>query len=124
VLRGARDFLVPGGLVFLSISTQYGQPRIANLVSDAPGFAHGGLLATTDWVSFDLNRTDLLDCLHGYAQNEQRGGLAYEFVLPTGGSEDCVTAQAAIAWYKKTGQSPLSKWQTHLFKYNQSAKSG
>lgn len=36
-------------------------------------------------------------------------GLVYEFMLPGGGDEDLVTAQAAMAYYERTGQSPLSK---------------
>ena len=62
ILRKSRDFLTDGGVVFLSISLQYGQRRIANLTNDAAGFTHGGVLATTDWVPFDLTRPDLLDC--------------------------------------------------------------
>ena len=121
ILRESRDFLVDGGVVFLSISYQYGRRRIANLTDGPAGFTHGGVLATTDWVPFDLTRPDLLDCLRAYVREEQRSGLAYEFKLPGGGDEDLVTAQAAMAYYERTGQSPLSKWQTHSFTY-QSAK--
>lgn len=118
VLRESRDFLVDGGVVFLSISYQYGQRRIKNLTSDAAGFSYGGVLTTTDWVPFNLNRPDLLDCLRAYVREEQRGGLAYEFMLPSGEEKDLLTAQAAMAYYQRTGQSSLSKWQTHLFEYH------
>ena len=118
ILRESQDFLVDGGVVFLSISFQYSKQRIANLTNGATGFTHGGVLATTDRVPFDLNRPDLLDCLRAYVREEQRGGLAYEFMLPGGGDEDLVTAQAAMAHYERTGASPLSKWQTHLFEYH------
>ncbi|HUG89365.1 MAG TPA: hypothetical protein VML55_00940 [Planctomycetaceae bacterium] len=107
-------------MVFLSISTQYGQRRIANLTSDASGFTHGGVLATTDRVPFDLNRPDLLDCLRAYVAEERRGGIHYKFTLPGGPARNLVTAEAALAYYEQTGNSPLSKWQTHLFEYDRS----
>jgi SAM-dependent methyltransferase len=115
VLRELLEFLSRGGVVLLSISTQYGDRRIRSLADDAPGFDHGGVLATTDWVPFDLNRPDLLECLKNYVNEEQRGGLVYEFVLPGDPVKVFVNAQTALAHYERTGESPLSKWQTHLF---------
>ena len=115
VLRESREFLSRGGVVFLSISSQYGGKRIKSLADDAPGFDHGGVLATTDWVPFDLKRPDLLECLKNYVNEERRGGLEYEFVLPGDQSNVFVNAQAALAHYERTGESPLSRWQTHLF---------
>jgi hypothetical protein len=123
ILRGAREFLTDGGVVFLSISTQYGKQRIDNLTSAAPGFRHGGVLATTGRVPFDLNRPDLLDCLRAYVREERRGGLSYEFVLPGDPAGDLVTAAAALSHYKRTGESPLSQWQTHLFESHSSGRS-
>ena len=116
VLRESSDFLVDGGLVFLSISLQYGQRRIASLTDDVVGFTHGGVLATTDWVPF-LNRPDLVDCLKAYVTEEQRGGLNYTFALADDLTNDRVNARTAMEFYERTGQSPLSKWQTHLFAY-------
>ena len=110
ILGEAPDFLTDGGVVFLSISYQYGQRRIASLTNDAPGFTHRGVLATTDWVPFDLNRSDLLDCLRAYVQEERRGGFDYEFALPGEQADDLVNAQAAMAYYERTGESPSSKW--------------
>ena len=117
VLRESKDFLVDGGVVFLSISYQYGRRRIANLPNDAAGYTHGGVLATSDWVPFDLTRPDLLDCLRAYVREEQHGGFEYEFSLPGEQADDLINAQAAMAFYERTGESPLSKWQTHLFQY-------
>ena len=117
VLQESREFLRNSGVVFLSISSQYGGQRIKRLSDEAPGFDHSGVLATTDWVPFDLKRRDLLECLKNYANEERRGGLEYEFVLPGEPTKDLVNAQAALAHYERTGESSLSKWQTHLFTY-------
>ena len=115
VLRGAREYLLDGGIVFLSISYQYG-PRIERLAKDVPGFFHEGILASTEWVPFDLGRPDLLHCLELYAQEETDGGLEYTFSNPLH-PDECVNAQTALELYDKTKRSPLSKWQTHLFRY-------
>jgi methylase of polypeptide subunit release factors len=117
VLREAREFLVPGGVVFLNISAQYGRQRIAHLTSDAPGFIHAGLLATTGRVPFNLGRPDLLECLRAYAREEHRGGLLYEFTLPGRPEHELVTGEAALAYYERTGENPLSRWQAHLFEF-------
>jgi hypothetical protein len=114
VLRGAAGYLVPGGVVFLSVSFQYGQSRVERLCHYAPGFTYGGVLASTEWVAFDLGRPDLLHCLHLYSQEERRGGSEYTFRHPEDPNES-MSAEAAMAYYQETGKSPLSKWQTHLF---------
>lgn len=113
VLRGARTFLMSEGVVFLSVSCQYGQRRVEGLSQEIPGFVYGGILTSTDWVPFDLNRPDLLHCLHLYAEEECRGGLAYTFRHPR--HEQTMTAQGALAHYESTRESPLSKWQMHRF---------
>jgi SAM-dependent methyltransferase len=115
VLRGASNFLAPGGVVFLSVSYQYGTTRVKRLGQEVPGFAYRGVLASTDWVPFDLGRPDLLHCLRLYANEERRGGWAYTFQHPDGDGEQTMTAQEALAHFQKTGQSPLSKWQSHWF---------
>ena len=117
VLRGAREFLVSGGCVFLSISYQYGMPRITNLETDVPGFHHEGVLATTDCVPFDLARPDLMHCLESYALEEDRGGLEYTFCNPLQPSEG-LDARASLKLFNQTQHSPLSRWQTHLFRYS------
>lgn len=114
LLRGARTYLARGGVVFLSVSYQYGQKRIERLCEEVSGYAHGGVLASTDWVPFDLGRPDLLHCLHLYAQEERRGGFDYTFQNSEAADEPCMNARAALAFFEKTGRSPLSKWQTHL----------
>ena len=116
VLRGAREFLRDGGRVFLSISYQYGRRRIAGLGRDVPGFVHEGILARSACVPFDLGRTDLLNCLKVYAREESRGGLGYEFCDPLRRSQT-MNARDSLAFYERTGRSPLSQWQTHLFRY-------
>jgi hypothetical protein len=116
ILRDARQYLVVGGVVFLSISYQYGQQRVERLSQQIPGISYGGVLTSTDWVPFDLQRSDLLHCLEVYANEESRGGLKYAFLDPeiAGVSMD---AQAALERFRRAGLSPLTKWQTHLFRF-------
>jgi len=117
VLKGAGDFLRPGGVVFLSISSQYGKQRIFQLERDAPGFAYRSLLASTDWVPFDLARPDLLECLRLYASVEETGSQSYAFQSPAGEQSKTIDARSALRLFEATGKSPLSRWQTHLFEY-------
>lgn len=115
VLDGAREFLTDGGRVFLSISLQYGEERIAALVADMPEFSHRGVLASSGWVPFDLSRPDLLHCLELYAAEENRGGRPYTFRAAKGtGLQD---ARQALRDYRRTGSNPYSKWQSRLFVY-------
>ena len=116
VLRGAKEFLRDGGRVFLSISYQYGRRRIAGLERDVPGFYHEGILARSECVPFDLGRPDLLNCLKVYAREESRGGMGYEFCNPLRRAQ-AMNARDSLAFYERTGRSPLSQWQTHLFRY-------
>lgn len=116
VLEGARKFLMDGGMVFLSISRQYGSRRIERLSEEIPGFVYHGILASTDWVPFDLSRPDLLHCLELYAQEEQQGGLEYTFPDPDH-PDKSMNAQSALCYFRRTGVSPLTQWQTHLFEY-------
>lgn len=116
VLDGARIYLRPGGVVFLSISSQYGRERIHRLTQEIPGFTYGGLLASTNWVPFDMQRPDLFHCVELYAATEQAGGPLYEFRHPVSLTET-LNAQMALTYFQQTGESPLSKWQTHLFQF-------
>jgi len=115
VMRGAGEYLLPGGRIFLNISYQYGEQRTRQLCRDAPGFSYAEPIASTEWVPFDLERPDLLDCLELYAQEEERGGLPYAFAHPEDPEGDPINAGAALQYFHQTGRSPLSKWQTHLF---------
>lgn len=114
VLDGAGRFLVPGAPVLLQISYQYGE-RIQQLVQDVPGYSYGGPLATTDWVPFDQGREDLAHILQDYAEEEARGGLPYVF---RSGAGKTVTATQALARAKATGESPMSRWQMHLYRWD------
>jgi SAM-dependent methyltransferase len=114
VLRGAGDFLAAAGLVFLSVSCQYGRPRIEGLCQEAAGFRYEGVLASSEWVPFDLARPDLRECLADYVAEERRGGLPYAFGADNGAETQ--TAQEALTHFQTTGQSPLTRWQVHLFK--------
>ena len=116
VLTEARQYLVTGGVVFLSISYQYSQQRVERLSQQIPGFSYGGVLASTDWVPFDLQRSDLLHCLTLYAEEEGRGGSKYVFLNPQFPNV-YLDAQAALVCFRRAGLSPLTKWQTHLFSY-------
>jgi hypothetical protein len=116
VLDGARRFLVPGGVVLLNISLQYGPQRIERLAREVPGYRHGGVLASTDWVPFDLHRPDLMRCLEDYVCEERRGGSRYVFADPRS-PERSMGAEEAWTMHQETGMSPLTKWQTHLFRH-------
>ncbi|MBK6713189.1 MAG: methyltransferase [Chloroflexi bacterium] len=115
VLAGGRPFLRPGGVVFLNISSQYGRERIEGLLTDAPGYAYGGVLASSGWVPFDLQRPDLRQNLRDYVNEESAGGLRYEFGRPSGAETSC-DAQTAQTWFEQTGESPLSRWEVHMFR--------
>ena len=113
VVRGAIRYLRPGGLVLLSVSSQYGEERVTELVGEAPGFRHNGVAATTDLVPFDMGRLDLRRDVETYAREEERGGLTYAFRKP----QDPQTPMTAIeAWnhFQATRESPLARWQSHL----------
>jgi hypothetical protein len=115
VLRDGLEYLHPEGFIFMSISYQYGQSRIENLVHEIPGFSYEGLLASTDWVPFDLSRPDLLRCLELYADEETHGGIEYTF-YNSDHQLNYMNARSAMEHYCWTGRSPLSKWQVHLFR--------
>jgi hypothetical protein len=117
VLRDAREFLTPGAPVVLQISYQYGTERIAGLARGAPGFRYEGLLATTDWVPFDLDREDLAVQLVRYAEEEQRGGLPYCFADPERPVAH-LTARQALERHRVTGEHPITRWQLHLFRHD------
>jgi hypothetical protein len=117
VLRGAKKYLKHNGIVFLNISFQYGRARLEQLIKEVDGYAYKGLLYSTECVPFDLTRPDLLHCLKLYAQQEKNGDLEYTFINPESPQAGYINAQAALNYYKATGRSPLTKWQTHLFEY-------
>jgi hypothetical protein len=114
VLRGGRPYLRSRGIVFLSISSQYGPARIHRLVREVPGYSYRGLLSTTELVPFDLTRPDLLHCLELYAAEEEYGGLRYTFYDPRS-PETTISATSALDLSRRTGTSPLMRWQVHLF---------
>lgn len=114
VVRGASRYLRPGGLLLLSVSSQYGEERVAGLLRAAPGFRHDGVGATTDLVPFDMERPDLRRDVETYAREEERGGLPYAFRNPQN-RETPMTAIEAWNHFQATGESPLSRWQSHVF---------
>jgi len=114
VLRGGRRYLRSGGIVLLSISSQYGLARIQHLVRDVPGYSYRDLLSTTELVPFDLTRPDLLHCLELYAAEEENGGLRYSF-YDSRFPETTISATSALDLSRRTGTSPLMRWQVHLF---------
>lgn len=119
VLRGAKEYLCKNGIVFLNISFQYGTKRVEELYKTIKGFSYMGVAASTDCVPFDLNRQDLLECLKIYAHEELKGGTEYMFFSDSNcDPKKYINAQEALNLYYKNGKSPLTKWQTHIFKYN------
>ena len=113
VVRGAVDYLKPGGVLLLCVSTQYSMERVHGLLVETPGFTYEGVAATTDWVPFDMNRPDLRQNVRTYAREEERGGLPYAFRDPRD-PDRTITAVEAWAHHQETGESPLSRWQNHL----------
>lgn len=118
VLEGAKEFLKSDGIVLMNISFQYGAKRVESLYKDTNGFSYMGVAASTDWVPFDLKRTDLLDCLKVYAQEELKVGTEYKF-SEVGSNDNFISAQTALENFIKSGISPLTKWQTHMFRYTE-----
>ncbi len=114
VMRGAGRWLVPGGVVFLSVSEQYGPERVRALETEAPGFRFDGVLASTDLVPFDMTRPDLAEDVATYAAAERRGGLPYLFRDPSA-PDRRLTAIEALERHRTTGESPLSRWQSLRF---------
>lgn len=115
VLRGGKALLKEGGLVFLNISFQYGRTRTDHLLREIGGYRYGGLLYSTAWVPFDLKRADLLHCLETYAAEERKEGVPYTFKSAAADISGYIDASTAYQYYRETGKSPLTKWQTHLF---------
>lgn len=113
VVRGAVRYLRPGGLLLLSVSAQYGEERVSGLLREIPGFRHDGVGATTDLVPFDMGRPDLRRDVETYAREEERSGLSYAFRNP-GNPQAPMTAIEAWSHFHATGESPLSRWQSHL----------
>ena len=117
VLKGAKEYLKEHGIVFLNISYQYGIKRVESLYQAIKGFNYMGVCASTDLVKFDLNRPDLLDCLNLYAREESNGGMEYTFFNGCCTGDGYMNARSALDRFNKSGESPLTKWQTHMFKY-------
>ena len=113
VIRGAVRYLRPGGLLLLSVSAQYGEGRVTGLLRESPGFRHDGVAASTDLVPFDMGRADLKRDVRAYAREEERGGLPYAFRDPRDPARP-MTAVEARELHRETGESPLSRWQSHL----------
>jgi hypothetical protein len=118
VLREAAEWLAGGAKIFLNISHQYGRERLRRLREQSPLMTYGGLLATTDWVNFDVTRPDLLQCLEQYALQEGKGAPPYDFRHPRASTDQPITAQAALDHFRRNSESPLSKWQVHLFEFH------
>lgn len=117
VMRGAGRWLAPGGVVFLSVSGQYGPERVSALEADAPGFQLEGVLASTDLVPFDMTRADLAADVATYAAEERRGGWPYLFLDPAD-PDRRLTVVEALDRFHATGLSPLSRWQSLCFRYD------
>jgi hypothetical protein len=110
LVEGAR-LLRPGATVLLQISRQYGTSRIERLTG--PHYRYEGLLGSTGWVPFDLERDDLLLALRDYADEEKRTGEAYPFLA--GDRDDEIDARTALAEWGDARVSPRSQWQVHHF---------
>lgn len=114
VVQGVGRYLKPGGVLCLSVSRQYGTSRLMGLLDLDPRLEYAGVLSSTAWVEFDMTRDDLRADVHAYAAEEEKGGLRYSFRHPEFMGRD-MTALEALAHFEKTGASPKSQWQSHLF---------
>ena len=123
ISASARKFLKPGAPVCIQVSIQYGFERVSSLANPNTGLKYERLLASTPWVPFDLGRADLRELIDQYSLYEQESGTLYQFGNPDDGGVTTVDARTATRVFHKTGQSPLTKWQVHLFFYGGS-KSG
>jgi 16S rRNA G966 N2-methylase RsmD len=117
VLAGSRTFLKEGGVTLLQISSQYSLERVERLVRETPGFTHEGVIASTPWVPFDQERSDLRHLLVDYAAEETRGGLQYAFGDPRRRDRPCINAREALDLFLNSRMSPLSRWQVHEFRF-------
>lgn len=114
VLRGAGRFLRAGGAVFLSVSWQYGEERVERLAALGPGYSHGRPIVTTGWVPFDQSQANLRRNLETFAREEARGGVPYRFRTEPD-EERTIDAREALERHRESGESPLTRWQVHLF---------
>ena len=85
MIRGAGRYLKPGGHILLSVSFQYGMERVMALLELDRTLRYEGVLASTEWVPFDCSRPDAV-----------------------------LTATEGVAYFRESGESPLSRWQSHL----------
>jgi SAM-dependent methyltransferase len=108
VLAAARRFLRPGAVCLVQISAQYGAERIGRLERDVPGYRYRGVVESSSWVPFDLDRPDLRAALATYVAEERAGGLPYVFGTPEGPT---LTAGEVDG----LSGSPLTRWQVHRF---------
>lgn len=111
VMEDVAPFLANGSVVLLNVSAQYGMTRIRAL--EEYGFYYEAVLESTEPVPFDQSRSDLAENLADYVAEEARGGVGYEFLMPDG---VITSASEAASRYEATGESPLSRWQVHLFR--------
>jgi hypothetical protein len=61
-----------------------------------------------------MQRADLIVDAETYAAEERRGGLLYTFRDPAQ-PERIMDARTALARFRATGESALSRWQMHAF---------
>ena len=108
VVRGAPEYLKGGGVLLLSVSTQYSAERMRGLVSANPGFVHEGVAATTDLVPFDMERPDLRRDVLTYAREEERGGLPYAFRDPRDPEREMTAVEAWAAARNGRGKPALT----------------
>lgn len=115
MLAGAHDFLKPGGVALVQISSHYRRERMEALAEEVRGISFNGTVATTDWMPFDLERGEFRELLDVYARAEAAGALAYQFGDPHTNGESFVSASAALAMYRESGTCPLTRWQVHKY---------
>jgi SAM-dependent methyltransferase len=111
ILREGHRHLRPGAAVLLQISRQYGAPRIEALAGH--GYRYLGLLGSSDWVPFDLERGDLRQAIGDFAAEEGRSGMDYPF--RDGEDDSEIDARTALTRWEERGVSPPSQWQVHRY---------
>jgi len=117
VMRSAREFLAPRGVLVLNASYQYGPERLDQLTAEMPEYRAAGVLASSDLFPFDLKKPEMLQTLVQYAHIESSGGMRYTFPNPKELTGDPVTATQALERFESRGEIPYTMWMYLLFRF-------
>ena len=109
LLAAATRVMRADAVAYLQVSAQYGSRRIEGIAADAGGWEYGGLVLSSPWQPFDLERADLRELLDGYVRIEEAGGRPYEF------GEGARSALQVRNEFEANRTSPQTLWQVHRY---------